>query len=482
LELSPWSGRIFVGEWRLAQGGAIDIKEPATGNVLTRVGLANAADIAASANAAAAAQPPWASTPARERADVFHQAAAHLLQNLDEYAGIIARETGGTFLKGQREVREAVASLRAAPGLILQPEGVILPSTPGRVNLAKRVPLGVVGVISPFTFPLILSMRSVAPALAVGNAVVLKPAAETPIAGGFLLALAFQAAGLPPGVLQVLPGDVDAGEALCTDPRVQMIAFTGSTAMGRRVGELAGKHLKKVALGLCGKNAIVILEDAELHLAAKNVTWGAYMHQGQVCMANARVLAHEKVAEALTRLLVEKAKHLSVGDPARNDIGLRPLINERQRDRVHSIVMQAVGEGAKLEAGGAYHGLFYDPTVLSGVRATMGAFREEFFGPVTSVTTFSSDDQAVELANDSEHGPAAAVISRSVRRAMAIADRLKAGLVHINDQTLDDEVSMAFGGTGASGNHTQAGGPADVGEYTQWRRMTIEDAPPPYPF
>jgi benzaldehyde dehydrogenase (NAD) len=321
----------------------------------------------------------------------------------------------------------------------------------------------------------------VAPALAAGNAVVLKPDLQTPVTGGVILALALQAAGLPAGVLQVLPGGVEAGEALCTDPNVAMISFTGSTATGRRVGELAGKHLKKVALELGGKNSLIVLEDADLDLAARNVAWGAYLHQGQICMATGRVLVHEKIAAALTARVVEKANHLPVGDGARG-LPLGPLINEKQRDRVHAIVTQAVNEGATLAAGGSYDGLFYKPTVLTGVRASMRAFREEVFGPVANIVTFSSDEQAIELANDTEYGLSAAVLSQSIGRAMAIAERLKAGLVHVNDSTVNDEVTNPFGGCGASGNHTSMGGPADIGEYTQWRWMTVRDASPPYPF
>ena len=348
LETTVWNGNIFTGSWRSALGGSVDVIEPATGKVLTRVGLANADDVAIATKLAAEAQPAWAATPVRERAEILLRAAAYLEKNAEELSSFVARETGGTGLKGGHEVREAAAQLKQAAGLILQPDGVVLPSTPGRLNVAKRVPLGVIGVISPFNFPLILSMRSVAPALAVGNAVVLKPDAQTPVTGGFMLSLALTDAGLPPGLLSVLPGDAEAGEALCTDPRVQMIAFTGSTATGRRVGELAGKHLKKVALELGGKNSLIILEDADLDLAARNVAWGAYLHQGQICMATGRVLVHSSIADALTQRLVEKANHLPVGDPARGQVALGPLINEKQRDRVHAIVTQAVTEGAKL--------------------------------------------------------------------------------------------------------------------------------------
>jgi benzaldehyde dehydrogenase (NAD) len=248
------------------------------------------------------------------------------------------------------------------------------------------------------------------------------------------------------------------------------------------VGELAGKHLKKVALELGGKNSLIILEDADLDLAAKNVAWGAYLHQGQICMATGRVLVHASIADALTQRLVEKANHLPVGDPARAHVALGPLINEKQRDRVHAIVTQAVAEGAKLAAGGTYEGLFYKPTVLTEVRPSMRTFREEVFGPVANVVRFDSDQQAIALANDTEYGLSAGVLSKSVGRAMAIADRLNVGLVHVNDQTVNDEVTNPFGGSGVSGNHTSMGGPADAGEYTQWRWMTIKDAPPPYPF
>jgi benzaldehyde dehydrogenase (NAD) len=482
LERPPLTGRVFTGSWREAAGGTRDVIEPATGQPLARVGLANPADIRTAARAAAAAQPAWAALPPRERADILRRAAAYFAEHLEAIAPYVARETGGILPKGQHEVREVIAQLHAAAALVLQPQGVVLPSVPGRLSYARRVPLGVVGVISPFNFPLILSMRSVAPALAVGNAVVLKPDPQTPVTGGFFIARAFEAAGLPPGVLHVLPGAADAGEAMCADPDIQMIAFTGSTGAGRRVGELAGRHLKKVALELGGKNSLIILEDADLERAASNVAWGAYMHQGQICMATGRVLVHRAIAAELTARLVERARRLPVGDPAGGQVALGPIINERQRDRVHAIVEDAVREGAQLETGGTYDRLFYQPTVLSGVRTTMRAFKEEVFGPVASITPFASDEEAIALANDTEYGLSAAILSRSVGRAMAIGERLRTGLVHINDQTVNDEVVNPFGGRGASGNGGSMGGPSDVEEYTQWRWVTVKDEAPVYPF
>jgi benzaldehyde dehydrogenase (NAD) len=471
LEASPWKGRIFSGEWVAPKGGAVDIKEPGTGDVLTRTGVANAADVAAACSAAAAAQPGWAAMPIRDRVNVILRTASILEKNVEEFGTIIGRETGGPPFKGMHEIGEVVMQLKVAAGLMVQPDGFTLP-TSGRLSIAKRVPLGVVGVIGPFNFPLILGMRSVAPALALGNAVVIKPPAHTPLSGGFLAALALTEAGLPPGVFQVVPGEAEAGEALCKDPNVQLICFTGSTATGRRIAEVAGKHLKKVALELGGKNSLVILEDADLELALKNAAFGAYLHQGQVCMATGRVLVQEKIAPEFIKRLVERAPNIPLG----------PLMSERQRDNVHAIVTQAVSEGAKLEAGGKYKGLFYEATVLTGVRSNMRTFREEVFGPVANVITFKTDEEAVAIANDTEYGLATAVISKNVGRALAIAEKIRAGHVHVNDQTIADEVMNPFGGAGASGNGTSMGGVADHELYTRWRWTTIKDAPPPYPF
>jgi len=273
---------------------------------------------------------------------VFRKAADLAQQSFAELALYVARETGGALFKGEHEVREAIVLLHQAAGLLSQPHGLVLPSAAGRLSYARRQPHGVVGVISPFNFPLVLSLRSVAPALAAGNAVVLKPDPQTPVSGGFLIARLFEEAGLPKGLLQVLPGAAPAGEALCRDPNVQMIAFTGSTAAGRKVAEVAGRHLKKVALELGGKNPLIILEDADLDLAASNAAWGAWLHQGQICMATGLILAHESIVERLTRKLVDKARALTVGNAARGEAALGPLINQRQLQRVHEIVSDSL--------------------------------------------------------------------------------------------------------------------------------------------
>lgn len=478
---ATWQGALFDGDW-IAAADTLEVIEPGSGKPLHTVGKAGPAEVAAAVAKARAAQRAWAATPPRERAAVFHRAAAILQQQAAAAAALIARETGGILAKGEHEVREAIVLLQRAAAMPLHATGQVLPSVPGRLSLARQLPLGVIGVISPFNFPLVLSLRSVAPALAVGNAVVLKPDPRTPYAGGFVIAEVLAAAGLPKGLLHVLPGGADAGQALVEAPGVPMIAFTGSTAAGRKIGELAGKHLKKVSLELGGKNALIVLEDADLERAVSAIAFGAYFHQGQICMATGRVLVQRGIAAELTRRLAEKARHLPVGDPASGQVALGPIIDQRQLQNVVDIVAASVAAGAVVEAGGSHEGLFYAPTVLSNVQPGMRAFEEEVFGPVANIVVFDSDDEAVELANRTEYGLSAGVISASVGRALAIGERLRTGLLHINDQTVADEVVNPFGGTGASGNGTSVGGPADWEQYTHWQWVTIQDAVPQYPF
>ena len=286
-----WEGKLFNGDW-VAAPTIADVLEPATAGVLTRTGIGGAAEIAAAAQAATAAQPAWFATHERQREAILLKAAALFETHAEELALWIARETGAIIPKGQHEVREAVEICRAAAALLHHIPSQVLPSTPERLSIARRVPLGVVGVISPFNFPLILGLRAVAPALAIGNGVVLKPDPQTVVSGGVIIARIFEMAGLPKGLLHMVPGYVEAGEAVCTDPNIQMVAFTGSTAAGRKVGETCGRHLKKVSLELGGKNSVIVLGDADLAAAASNVAFGAWFHQGQICMASGLSLIH----------------------------------------------------------------------------------------------------------------------------------------------------------------------------------------------
>ncbi len=480
LDPSVWDGLGFLDGWQ-ALHGLQTVVEPATGRALGRVGMADAADVARAARSARRAQTGWAALPYERRAEIMRAAAGAFREATDEAVDWIVRESGSTIGKARFEVGTTIKTLDEAASLPSQPVGAVLASHASVLSFAKRLPLGVVGVIAPFNFPLFLAMRAVAPALALGNAVVLKPDPRTAVCGGVAIARAFERAGLPAGVLHVLPGESDAGEALCTAADVAMIQFTGSTKAGRIVGATAGKHLKKVSLELGGKNSLIVLEDADLDLAVKNATFGAFFHQGQICMSTGRILVHAQIAATFTEKLAAHAKTVTVGDPAARDVALGPIIDRKQLDGITALVDATVAAGASLVAGGISHELFYDPTVLGNVRPGMPAFEHEVFGPVALITSFESDDEAVDLANDTPYGLSAAIISKDISRALALGERLRTGALHINDQTVNDDVVNPFGGFGSSGNGTSVGSPANADEYTQWRWITIKSEAPPYP-
>jgi len=478
-----WQGKVFSSGWVTPQGGELKSVEPATGDVLARVGLANAADIAAAAAAARRAQPDWAAQPGPQRAALIRRAARVLEDNRAEFERWLVREGGAIPGKAAFEVELVLGELWEAAALPTQPVGQLLPtSEAGRQSIARRVPLGVVGVISPWNFPQILSVRAVAPALALGNAVVLKPDVQTAVSGGVLIARLFELAGLPEGVLHVLPGDAEPGAALAENADVAMISFTGSTAVGRLVGEAAGRTLKRVSLELGGNNALIILDDADLDVASSAGAWGAFLHQGQVCMTAGRHIVVESVADAYLDRLAKRADNLPVGDPFTGQVALGPLINERQLANVDRIVSETVSAGATLRAGGSHDGLFYRPTVLGGVTPSMAAFREEIFGPVAPVIVVKDTDEAVRVANDTEYGLVAAVQTGSLERGLAVADQLRTGIVHINDQTLNNDAFAPFGGTGASGNGSRFGSQSSLDEFTQWQWVTSRPQAHGFPF
>jgi len=481
LKTTDWSGNALSGTWKPLAGGPLSIIEPATGQPVGRVSKATAQDVRDGCAVARQAQPGWAALPYAERAKVFRRAASLLEANRAEFSTWLVRETGSIAPKAAFEIDSVLHLCHEAAAMLTQPTGLVLPSAPGVTSLARRVPHGVVGVISPFNFPFLLSSRAVLPALATGNAVVLKPDPRTPVSGGVLLGLLLQAAGLPEGVFHMLPGEADAGEALVTDPDVTMISFTGSTAVGRRVGELAGSHLKKVALELGGKNALIVLDDADLALAISGGAWASWLHQGQICMSAGRHLVHRTVAAEYAERMAEKAKALPVGNPHTHPVALGPIITARQVARIDRIVQASVQMGARLLAGGTHDGPFYAATVLADVTPDMPAFREEIFGPVVSITRFGTDSEAMALANDTEYGLSAGIYTADVGRGMALGEQLRVGLVHVNDQTVNDDGTMPMGGRGASGNGSRHGGPANWDEFSQWQWTTVRSTAPAYP-
>ncbi len=474
-------GNIFSGGWRQT-GERLEVHNPATDEHLASVGSAGRDDVMRASKLAAEAQPGWAATPGPERAAILRAAADALENAHEEIEWWLVHEGGGVPQKAAFEVGEAKKELREAAALTALPIGEVLPNEQGRLSIAKRLPVGVVGVIAPWNFPMILSMRSVAPALALGNSVLLKCDPHTPVSGGLVFARAFEEAGLPDNVFQVLPGGVEPGEAICEAPEVRMVSFTGSTRAGRAVGALAGGNLKRVALELGGKSSFIVLDDADIEKAVSCGSFGTFFHQGQICMASGRHLVHESVAEEYISTLAEHAARLPVGDPGKEEVALGPIINRRQIDRVQEIVDDAVSSGAELKAGGKGDPPYFPPTVLADVTRDMRAWNEEIFGPVAPVMTFSSEDEAAAIANDTEYGLSGAVYTSSHERGRELAEKLDTGLVHIMDSTVYDDPLAPFGGRGASGNGGRFGGPFSIEEFTEVRWITEQPEPASYPF
>ena len=479
---APWQSNVLVGEWRAGGAGDAPVIEPATGQELARSGSASLGVVARAAEVAAAAQREWAALPFTERAAILRRAGQIFLEEAEEISDWIVRESGGIGPKAGLEIHVGSEECFEAAALASHPTGEILRSEMPRLSFSRRVPAGVVGVIAPFNFPLILSIRSVAPALALGNAVILKPDPRTAVCGGVALARVFQEAGVPAGVLSMLPGGADVGEALVADPHVRVIAFTGSTAAGRSVGALAGQHLKRVHLELGGNSALIVMDDVDLEKAVSVGAFGSFMHQGQICMTTGRHIVDAKIANDYASLLAEHANHAPVGDPKSGQVALGPLIDAKQRDRVHSMVTDTVAAGATLLAGGTYEELFYRPTVLSNVPTTSPAYCEEVFGPVAPVVSYSSLDEAVALASASPYGLSLGILSRDGLRALEMASRIPTGAIHINDQTVGDEAVIPFGGTGSSGNGSRMGGLANLDAYTETQWVTAQSELPIYPF
>jgi benzaldehyde dehydrogenase (NAD) len=472
---------LWSGSWAPASA-ELPVAAPATGERIAVGGAAGSGDVEVAAQRASEAQAAWAATSPDERAAVMDRAARLLERHREEAQSWLIVESGSSRMKASGEVDSSLAELREAATL---PERVVteeLTDTGDRQSVMRRVPIGVVGVISPWNFPMVLSLRSVAPALVLGNAVVLKPDPHTAVSGGLFLAALFDAAGLPAGVLHVMPGGAEAGQTICGAPPIGMVSFTGSTSAGRKVGATASSNLKRVALELGGNSAFIVLDDADVDAASSAGAFGSFFHQGQICMASSRHLVHESVADRYVEALARRAGRLSVGDPAVDEVEIGPLINRRQFDRVQRIVDTSVTAGATALSSAASHAPYFHPTVLVDVARDMPVWREETFGPVAPVMTFSSDEEAVALANDTDYGLSSGVYTASTERGQRIADQLRTGMVHIGDQTVNDTPATPFGGMGASGNVSRFGGSANLEEFTQWQWITKRPSPAVYPF
>lgn len=476
----------IAGKWREGTSGRrLEVTNPFSGQKLLDIAMASKADLDEAYRAAAKAQPDWAAKGPGERAAVMHRAVAIFDARRDEIIDWLVRESGSTRIKAAIEWGSARAITLEAAGMPSRSHGRVLASdVPNKQSLVYRQPLGVVGVISPWNFPLHLSIRSVAPALALGNAVVVKPASDTPVTGGLLLARIFEEAGVPPGVLSVLVGaGSEIGDAFVEHPVPAFISFTGSTDVGRGIGRIAsgGEHLKHVALELGGNSPFVVLADADVEATVNAAVVGKFLHQGQICMAINRIIVEAPLLEAFTKRFVERVKALPVGDPDKPETVVGPVINMKQLDALRAKVAKAKAEGATVLLGGEPEGNVMPPHVFGSVTAEMEIAREEIFGPLVGIQSARDAGHALELANASDYGLSSTVFTGDVARGIEFARRVRAGMTHVNDMPVNDDYNAPFGGEKNSGLGRFNGDWA-IDEFTTDHWITIQTGPRPFPF
>ena len=471
------------GRWTAAEGGRLqDDYNPATGELLARVAQGSRADTLRAIDAAARARSDWAKMVVSDRAALLLRVADIIAARADAIRDVIIAESGSVFGKAAFEVAYGIDLLRSAAGDARHIFGDTLPhSMPGQIGLTLRQPLGVIAGIAPFNAPFLLALKKVALALAAGNTFVLKPSDETPITG-LTIAELFHEAQFPPGVLNVVTGPAqEVGQVLLTDPRVRMITFTGSTKVGKYLAVEAARTLKRITLELGGKNPLIVLRDADIDYAARAARFGIFFHQGQVCMANSRLIVEEPVYAAFCDAFVKRARECKVGDPRDPTTVIGPLIRPTQCDVINDHVKDAVVKGARLLLGGTHSASFYQPTVLADVTRDMRVFGEESFGPITSIIRARDSEEALEIANETSYGLSAGLITNDLNKAFDLALRLESGMVHINDTTVSDEPHVPFGGVKDSGVGRE-GGRYSMEEMTELKWVTVQLGQRRFPF
>ncbi|MDR7329872.1 aldehyde dehydrogenase family protein [Corynebacterium guangdongense] len=447
---------LIAGTWRAGSSERVtaDIN-PWDGSVLTEIRQASTTDVDDAYEAARKAQPAWAALTPAERQAIMYRAAELMEQRRDEIVDWLIAESGSTRSKANLEVTLAVAITRESASFPARTHGRTTQSnTPGKENRVYRVAKGVIGVISPWNFPYHLSIRSVAPALALGNAVVIKPASDTMVTGGIIPARIFEEAGVPAGVISTVAGaGSEIGDHFVTHPVPALISFTGSTPVGRRVGELAinGGPMKQVALELGGNAPLVVLDDADLDAAVQAAAVGSFLHQGQICMAVNRIIVDQSLYEEFLEKFEAAVKNLPVGDPSAEETFIGPVINDSQLDGLKKKIETANREGARTVLAGPVEGRLVHPHIFADVTPDMEIAREEIFGPLVGVLKAQDEEHAAELANDTEFGLSAAVFTTDLDRGAQFGLRIEAGMVQVNDLTVNDEPHVMFGGAKNSG-------------------------------
>ncbi|MGO6819169.1 aldehyde dehydrogenase [Rhizobium brockwellii] len=476
---------LINGADHAASGGrTYDRIDPFTEKLASRAAAAGLDDVAAAVNAASAAFGAWSKTGPGQRRAILMKAADIMDSKVGEFTRLMIEETGSTAPWAGFNVMLAANILREAGAMTTQISGEIIPSDkPGTLAMGVRQAAGVCLAIAPWNAPVILATRAIAMPIACGNTVVLKASEQCP-GTHRLIATVLTEAGLPAGVINVLTNaPEDAPEivaALIAHPAVKRVNFTGSTKVGKIIAETCGKYLKPALLELGGKAPLVILDDADIDGAVNAAIFGAFMHQGQICMSTERIIVDETIADQFVAKLAARASQLPAGDP-RGHVVLGSLISLDAAKKMEELIADATAKGAKLVAGGKRSGTVVEATLLDHVTPEMRVYAEESFGPVKPIIRVTSEEEAIRIANDTEYGLSSAVFSRNVQRAMAVAARIESGICHINGPTVNDEAQMPFGGVKGSG-YGRFGGKAAIAEFTDLRWITVEDSAQHYPF
>jgi len=477
----------IAGEWRgSASGKTFSSTNPAnTNEVVGHFQQSTLADLEEAVAAARKAQPAWAAVPAPERGEILLRTALLLEQHKEELAALMTREMGKVLKETRGDVQTAIDVARFMAGEGRRAEGETIPSAMhNKFNMTIRQPMGIVGIITPWNFPMAIPAWKTLPALLAGNAVILKPASDTPLLA-LKLANLLHEAGLPGGVLNVItgPGDV-LGDALVSHKGVNMISLTGSTEVGRHVAEICGRDLRRCTLELGGKNAVIVLEDADLDLAVESVSWGAFGTTGQRCTATSRVIVHKAIQHAFTDRLVAAAEKLQIGNGLDEKVDMGPLVNRGRVHAVHQYTQVGQQEGAKLLTGGTplnngdySQGAFYKPTVFTDVSPDMRIAREEVFGPFVSILPVASYEEAVQVANATEYGLSTSIFTNDLRTPFRAMREIESGLIYFNAPTTGAEIHLPFGGVKASGNGHRELGTHAVEEFSETKSIFVSYPP-----
>lgn len=484
---SPIYQNFIAGQWRDARSGeTFASTNPAhTQEVIGHYQLSTAEDLEDAITAATQAQRSWAATPAPVRGEILLRTALLLEQRHEELATLMTREMGKILRETRGDIQTAIDVAKFIAGEGRRAEGETVPSAlPDKFCLTIRHPLGIVGIITPWNFPLAIPAWKTFPALLAGNAVVLKPASDTPLLT-LKLAEILAEAGLPAGVFNVITGPGGTlGNALASHKSVNMISLTGSTEVGRRVGEICARDLRRCGLELGGKNAVIVMDDADLDLAVNNITLGAFGTTGQRCTATSRVIIHRAVYKPFVDRMVAAAEQLRVGDGLDAQTAVGPLVNRGRVKAVHEYTNTGKQEGARLLTGGApltedayAEGAFYQPTIFGDVQPDMRIAREEVFGPFLSLLPINSYEEAITVANSTEFGLSTGIFTESARLSFRAMRDIESGLVYINAGTTGSEIHLPFGGMKSSGNGHRELGTEAVNEFSEIKSVFISYPP-----